>query len=137
MKQKALEFANHPGSLWAGIAFVVATAISAWQGGNTAMTYAVETESSHFEALMDLRDKVTALHSTVMEHDKTLEELTDLATAPGGPSQPAPPDAGATDAGTAPDVVEPPPPPEPKKKAIPLDDKGHIKWSPIQRTRAK
>jgi len=132
--------ANNPGSVWATIAFIAAAAITAWQDGGNALRFSVETEASHYDAITDLRVKVDAIHELVQEHDKTIDELADMATAPGGPAQPAPPsaDAGATepsaaDAGTADDAgatAKPEAMPEAKPKKHQQD---RIKWSPIQR----
>ena len=86
------------------------------------------SESSSYQAIMDLREKMDWIHTRVKSNEKTLAVLT---TTPGGPSQETPPS-------TAPPVEGEEKPEKADEKeeptpSIPLKEDGTIEWDPIQR----
>jgi hypothetical protein len=141
---KLKEAANNPKSMWVSMAAIAAAVLAGIGEGRTLSDslsqFATTSEASHYEAIVDLRQKMDYLFGKIVELDKR----TTTVMAP-GPAQPAPPDAGSTEPT---DVVESdaaptatPSPPEGPKPAKPsaqqppfqCDEYGNIEWAPIQR----
>ena len=135
---KAKQALTHPASSWAAIIASALAIYGAKQDGEEINRFSHGFEAGHYEAIMDLRKKVDYLFGRVMEIEETKHH------PPGGPSQPAPPDAGPTDAGAtessdAEAPAEQPPEEKPVQDVepvpVPFQTYGEerIKWKPIKR----
>jgi len=130
--------AAHPGSLWVTIIAAIGAVLAGYTENKTVVdsvdAFCHASESSSYQALTDLRDKVDWIHSRVATNEKRL----DFATSPpGGPAQTPPPDTAVPDEkaeeGEKPEKPEKVEPAEEKKEPMPLKEDGTIDWTPIER----
>ena len=124
--------ASHPGSIWLTLLAAVAAVLTGLGDNKGAVesidSFTKTSESSSYQAIMDLRDKVDWIHTRVKNNEKTLAALT---TTPGGPGQETPPSTAPPVEGEAkPEQAD-----EEKEPAavVPLKEDGTIEWAPIQR----
>ena len=131
--------AAHPGSLWVTIIAAIGAVLAGYTENKTVVdsvdAFCHASESSSYQALTDLRDKVDWIHSRVTANEKKL----DFATSPpGGPAQTPPPDTtGGDEEVEESEKPEEVAPPEEEKAPIPLKDDGTIDWAPIERPAQK
>lgn len=123
---------SHPGSIWLTLLAAVAAVFTGYVENKGAVdsleSFTKTSESSSYQALLDLREKVDWIHTRVKGNEKALAALT---TTPGGPGQETPPS-------TAPPVEGEEKPEKADEKeepapSVPLKEDGSIEWPPIQR----
>ena len=143
MNDKVKQVVAHPGSVWATIGAVAIAMITSWSDSGSVREriadFAYETESSHYEAILDLRKKVDFLHTRLIEFEMSVKG--NEVVRPPGPAEEPPPraeaDAGSTE---APDATPSPPDasatPESKPEELepePVQKKLNFNWKTINR----